>query len=376
MLGKAPQPPANRVAGRVGTLVAAIAICLLSIAAVLTTEAGAATPTVGALGAVAQTTAQGLTASTSATVAHVADSTTAPSQGAPDNRVSAVASTPATQPVISTNLPAAPTPAQSGIDVGSTVHEVIQRVAPASATGATGAIVHTATSVVTGLTATRPLAQVVQRVTSSPATTIVQDVAHGVTPTVTHTVNPPGGVRSLAGDPSRSAPARKIDPRAGARDAAPTSGATSALPAPSAGSGQSATARADLMTAMGLAQDGQYLPEDSLASMPPTDALAPIATMAAVERPAIDLSLPRGNSAASSPAHGGRPAPPPANPAPTPSPGGVSPTAAVGAGMGFAFALALAALLMMVAPTATRRLGLDGRSWRLAPLVLIADRPG
>ena len=41
-----------------------------------------------------------------------------------------------------------------------------------------------------------------------------------------------------------------------------------------------------------------------------------------------------------------------------------------------AIGLALAALLMLAAPRALRRLGLHGESWRLAPLVLIADRPG
>jgi hypothetical protein len=86
--------------------------------------------------------------------------------------------------------------------------------------------------------------------------------------------------------------------------------------------------------------------------------------------------LPGGQSAASPPAQGAHRAPLPASPASTPSPGGVSPAAAVGVGAGLSIGLALAALLMLAAPPALRRLRLDGESWRLAPLQLIAERPG
>ncbi|MEA2139908.1 MAG: hypothetical protein QOC91_7, partial [Solirubrobacteraceae bacterium] len=83
-----------------------------------------------------------------------------------------------------------------------------------------------------------------------------------------------------------------------------------------------------------------------------------------------------GPSPASSRARGAHPAPLPAGPAPTPSPGGVSPAAVVGPAAGLSIVLALAALLMLASPPAVRRLRLDGESWRLAPLALIADRPG
>jgi hypothetical protein len=83
-----------------------------------------------------------------------------------------------------------------------------------------------------------------------------------------------------------------------------------------------------------------------------------------------------GPSPASSRARGAHPAPLPAGPAPTPSPGGVSPAAVVGPAAGLSIVLALAALMMLASPPAVRRLRLDGESWRLAPLALIADRPG
>ncbi len=89
------------------------------------------------------------------------------------------------------------------------------------------------------------------------------------------------------------------------------------------------------------------------------------------------LHLTGGHGAASSAAHDAPGASLPASPAPTPSsPGGVSPATAVGAGGGIAVALALAALLLLTAPPALRRFGLVAESWRRAPLLLIADRPG
>ena len=48
----------------------------------------------------------------------------------------------------------------------------------------------------------------------------------------------------------------------------------------------------------------------------------------------------------------------------------------VGPAAGLSIVLALAALLMLAVPLAARRLRLDCESWRLAPFVLIADRPG
>jgi hypothetical protein len=73
---------------------------------------------------------------------------------------------------------------------------------------------------------------------------------------------------------------------------------------------------------------------------------------------------------------GGRPAPaaPPEH-AP-PSPGGASPATAAGTGFGFSIFLTLAGLLMLAAPWAKRRLGLASEPWRLAPFVLIPERPG
>jgi hypothetical protein len=66
--------------------------------------------------------------------------------------------------------------------------------------------------------------------------------------------------------------------------------------------------------------------------------------------------------------------PPPVAP---PSPGGASPATAIGSGAGMALGLALLALLaVLCAPPAVRRLRLDDESWRRAPLMLIADRPG
>jgi hypothetical protein len=110
--------------------------------------------------------------------------------------------------------------------------------------------------------------------------------------------------------------------------------------------------------------------------------LAPAESVRGATAPGADESwqatqlLPRGQSAASPPAHSAHRAPQPASPAPAPLTGGVSPASAVGAGASFTTVLALATLLILAALLALRRLRLDGESWRLAPFVLIADRPG
>jgi hypothetical protein len=59
-----------------------------------------------------------------------------------------------------------------------------------------------------------------------------------------------------------------------------------------------------------------------------------------------------------------------------PSPGGASPATAAGTGFGLSISLILAGLLMLAAPWAKRRLGLASEPWRLAPFVLIPERPG
>jgi hypothetical protein len=72
---------------------------------------------------------------------------------------------------------------------------------------------------------------------------------------------------------------------------------------------------------------------------------------------------------------GVRPAPA-APPEHAPSPGGASPATAAGTGFGLSIFLILAGLLMLAAPWAKRRLGLASEPWRLAPFVLIPERPG
>jgi hypothetical protein len=59
-----------------------------------------------------------------------------------------------------------------------------------------------------------------------------------------------------------------------------------------------------------------------------------------------------------------------------PSPGGASPATAAGAGSGLSIFLILAGLPMLAAPWAKRRLRLASEPWRLAPFVLIPERPG
>lgn len=59
-----------------------------------------------------------------------------------------------------------------------------------------------------------------------------------------------------------------------------------------------------------------------------------------------------------------------------PSPGGASPATAAGTGSGLSIFLILAGLLMLAAPWAKRRLRLASEPRRLAPFVLIPERPG
>ncbi len=65
-----------------------------------------------------------------------------------------------------------------------------------------------------------------------------------------------------------------------------------------------------------------------------------------------------------------------APPGHAPPPGGASPATAAGAGSGLSIFLILAGLPMLAAPWAKRRLRLASEPWRLAPFVLIPERPG
>jgi hypothetical protein len=58
------------------------------------------------------------------------------------------------------------------------------------------------------------------------------------------------------------------------------------------------------------------------------------------------------------------------------SPGAAAPSAAAGSGAGISIFLLLSGLLLLGALWAARRLRLASESWRLAPLVLIPERPG
>ena len=70
--------------------------------------------------------------------------------------------------------------------------------------------------------------------------------------------------------------------------------------------------------------------------------------------------------------------PPPASipSSPAPSPGGVSESTVAACGIALSIFLTLVGLAMLAAPRATRRLRLASEPWRLAPFVLIPERPG
>jgi hypothetical protein len=61
---------------------------------------------------------------------------------------------------------------------------------------------------------------------------------------------------------------------------------------------------------------------------------------------------------------------------PGPSPGGVSESTVAACGFALSIFLTLAGLPMLAAPRAMRRLRLASEPWRLAPFVLIPERPG
>jgi hypothetical protein len=61
---------------------------------------------------------------------------------------------------------------------------------------------------------------------------------------------------------------------------------------------------------------------------------------------------------------------------PGPSPGGVSESTVAPCGFALSIFLTLAGLAMLAAPRAMRRLRLASEPWRLAPFVLIPERPG
>jgi hypothetical protein len=61
---------------------------------------------------------------------------------------------------------------------------------------------------------------------------------------------------------------------------------------------------------------------------------------------------------------------------PGPSPGGASESTVAACGFAVSIFLTLAGLSMLAAPRAMRRLRLASEPWRVAPFVLIPERPG
>jgi hypothetical protein len=72
--------------------------------------------------------------------------------------------------------------------------------------------------------------------------------------------------------------------------------------------------------------------------------------------------------------NGSPPASIPASPGP--SPGGASESTGAACGFALSIFLTLAGLPMLAAPRVMRRLRLASEPWRLAPFVLIPERPG
>jgi hypothetical protein len=400
---KAHHQSGSAIAGPIGRPVAVLCVCVLSIALTVSADASASAPTTATLGTVAQTATQALPSAASTTVQQVAGSPLPPSP--PPTPEQPAAPPRQATPAITV---ASPQPSEPH---GAVAREAVARIAPTSdmprgeGHGAIQTIVHTTTAGAGGALRSAPVAGVVRDVSSSRAgdvtravtqtltdaasTRVVRtlaDKASTLTTTVTRTTRLGDTVKQLAASVAGpvlarlqtvqrggSAPAFDAPPRHAFVVPASLTGPSQTLAAPSlptsaapSGAGLSLAPA----TALARADFGRWSAWALTAS-----AGGRAAGAAAERRPTPGLLM-HGRSSASSAVQGAHPAPLPASPVPTPSPGGVSPAAVVAAAAGISMGLALAALLMLATPIAARRLRLDGESWRLAPLMLIADRPG
>lgn len=418
MLKKAHHHSANRIAGRRGRLAAVALMCVLSIVLALCSAANAAAPASATLGAVAQTTTQELTATAGTTVGQVAgaapalrspsaaDQPTAPDSRAAPMQQAAPADAPAGAPANTAALHP-PGEAHEAVAAG-VVQQARDRIGSASDTsrsegrGAIHTIVHAATAGVGGSPRAAPVTGVVQALTSSRSGGVVRALSR----TVASAAGSSRVVQTLAYDTSTLT----ATVAHGTRLLGAIERLTSSVAGPALGTLQ-AIARVAVAHPLeaALAQERAAGPPLAAASPASTSnvlqsrsgwQLAPLTAVAQNDFggwiawaaiPSVRVSaaipivaealpstrvLPGVQSAVLFTAHGGHRTPLPASLASTPSPGGVSPAAAVGVGAGLSIALTLAALLMLAAPLAVRRLRLDGESWRLAPLQLIADHPG
>ncbi|HEV7529052.1 MAG TPA: hypothetical protein VGO29_09160 [Solirubrobacteraceae bacterium] len=376
MLSKAHHDPASEMAGRTGRWIAVVSLCVLSIALTISAEARAAsTSGAGTLGAVVQTTTQQLSSQARTAVEHVAGAALAPTASQ-----QAAASA---QQALPANTAAAPTttkPHDTGIAgaVVPIVQAAGERIAAASGIpgSAGGAAVTTIVHSVTGAGGSSRLATVtgvVQRATSPG--TAAGDIA--LAAAAPHAVVRATSSSHVVGTPARDTSTHATGGGGAVRHPTRRSAGPTPAPAPAprpkskltlADTPPAATQqpRAVAGTAATAATAGANTPAAGFAAGPVSETGS--------------LLFGERSAAGALAAHRAHRGPPPASPAPapapSPSPGGASPSAAVGPAAGIAMALALAALLTLAAPRALRRLRLHGESWRLAPLVLIADRPG
>jgi hypothetical protein len=418
MLIEAHQRSAGDFSGSIGRFSAASSLCVLSIALTLAlcAQASASGPATTTLAAATQSTTQQLSSTAGPPVERVAAAAHPTASPAPSAAPAAAAPRLAAP---TANVASPQASGSHGAGVPAVVRDTGERIVAASvAPGGEGhaaiqSIAHTATpgggplraapvtGVVRALTpgrageATRSVMRAVADAAGSThVAQTLTSTASSLTATVGHTTRLGGAVGQLTGSVSRPVvtaletiahggvahpPAAQQHARTATSPSWVPSRAHAAVLAlamapPTLASPQPPASVAGSLPATSIAPGLGALPGWG-AWAPAASAGDPMASGPVASWPATWLAQ-DGRSATSSQANGAHPAPLPASPPPMPSPGGVSPAAVVGPAAGLSIVLALAALLMLAAPLAARRLRLDGESWRLAPFVLIADRPG
>lgn len=428
MLGKARKPSPRLLGRRSARLMTAVILCALPGTLAVADESGAATPATGAVGSVVTTATHELSSTAPVTTAPVtpAASSPAPTATAPVTKIA----TPTTAAVesaaaatTSTARDAGPVPARALNGAAAAVTSTVSHVAR-STSGVThdaGSAVSTATTAVThtvnraagasNLThtitqvaqassrvVTHAVTQAVSTTAGSPVltgttntvagvarSTSVAGVAAGLIPTATGAVKGTSGATATTTITAALTRGGSNGPRSSADRGPSTPAPMKQVPAasvtsPSSGSSFEA-GPSPLATPTSSAQavfHGASGPAIALQPLSgaPSALLGQSVWMTLSTLPA-DSALASGTGAPGT-GVGVRPATTPVAPpehAP-PSPGGASPATAAGTGSGLSIFPILAGLLMLAVPWAKRRLRLASEPWRLAPFVLIPERPG